>query len=236
MGLNVYFWIRQFRNDFIPAIERVVEVFLERLVPTFSTIESEAEKKTEEVYEELCSRPGDGETDLADLAEDAKNIGIDYYLSMKGLEQGILNACAVTLYHLFEQQLKLFHRKELLLPQEENDSLLFKHKEIKNRLKVHGISIEKFSSWPKLEELRLLANSIKHGEGKSSKDLFHVAPELFEPPSLKELGLGVGPMPNLGIFIPLLGDGIYVTQSHIHEYKFALKTFWEELSAALQSI
>ncbi len=240
MGLNARFWSHQFRRDFVPATERVVEVFLGRLIPTFSSIEEEAEKKSEKIYEELCSRPGDENSDLAELAEDAQDIGIDYYMSMKGLEQGILNTCAVFLYHMFEQQLMLFHRGELLQLHEEKNSKLFTHDEIKARLKSHKINIEAFTTWPKLEELRLLANSIKHGEGKSSQDLCRIAPELFESPVIKDLkGLGLGrgkARTSATIYTPLLGDDIYVTQDHIRSYESALKEFWNELGLALQSI
>lgn len=240
MGLNTRFWSHQLRRDFVPATERVVEVFLCRLIPTFSSIEEEAEKKSEEIYEELCSRPGDENTDLAGLAELAEDIGVDYYISMRGLRQGMLNTCAVFLYHMFEQQLMLFHRRELLQLHEEKNSRLFTHNEIKARLKSHNVNIEAFNAWPKLEELRLLAHSIKHGEGKSSQDLYRIASELFESPAIKGLkGLGLGggkACTSATIYTPLLGDDIYVTQVHIRSYESALKEFWNELGLALQSI
>ena len=222
----------------MPATERAIEAFLDRFVPTFSSIKEEAEKKSEEVYEELCTQPGDEDSDLAALAEIAQDIGIDYYMSMKDLEQGILNTCAFFLYHLFEQQLMLFHRRELLQPHEEKNSKLFTHSEIKARLKAHNINIETFKAWPKLEVLRLLANSIKHGEGKSSQDLSRIAPELFESPAikgLKRLG-GWKTSTSATIYTPLLGNDIYVTQGHIRSYESALKEFWNELGHALQSI
>lgn len=237
MGLNAHFWIHQFRTDFVPAIERVVDVFLNRVLPTFVSIETEAKKRSEEAYEELCSRPGDGSTDLADLAETAQDVGIDYYISMKGLEQGMLNTCAVFLHHLFEQQLMLFHRRELLQPHEEKNSKLFRHNELTARLSTHGIETKSFSSWPQIEELRLLSNTIKHGEGKSSQSLFRLAPELFESPNAKLLGPDLSRwLTPATIYTPLLGDEIFVSVERLRSYEQALKSFWKDFGDTLLGI
>ncbi len=41
---NSHLWFQRFRDDFIPAIQRVEDVFLLRLQPTFLSIEAESEK------------------------------------------------------------------------------------------------------------------------------------------------------------------------------------------------
>jgi hypothetical protein len=55
--------------------------------------------------------------------------------------------------------------------QEENDRSLFKMSEFQKRMKAVGIEITTFSSWAKVDELRLLANTVKHAEGDSAHEL-----------------------------------------------------------------
>lgn len=233
---NPNFWKPRFCEDFIPAVRRVEDVFLNRILPTFSTIESESEALSEHLWNEAMSQPyyGDG-PDEADIAEAVQDAGISHYLGLKGMEQGVLNCCALFLYHLYEQQLMLFHRKELLDWRKQDDSSLFTHKEVRKRLSLAGVDIQTFSAWPKLEELRCLANTIKHGEGKSSQELFALAPHLFLSPALE--GSALYSMASSGrVYTPLVGDDVFVNHQQIGEYADAIESFWLELSTSLGAI
>jgi hypothetical protein len=233
---NGKFWAQRFKHDFIPATHRVADVFLNRLMPTFSTAESEAEALTQELWDNAMSSQYDPYgPDESEIAEAVQEAGIEHYLSIKGMEQGLLNCCALFLYHLFEQHLMFFHRKELLGWTEQNDLELLNHKEVHKRLEASGVVARSFLTWPKLEELRRLANTLKHGEGKSSRELAACAPGLFRPPGLKQSDLyeHVG---HERVYTPLLGEGVFVTVSHIHEYAKAIEEFWNELSTSLDGI
>jgi len=233
---NPIFWKARFRDDFIPAVRRVEDVFLNRIMPTFSTIESESEALTEQLWDEAMAQPYyGGGPDEGDIAEAVQDAGISHYLGLKGMEQGLLNCCALFLYHLYEQHLMLFHRKELLGLREQHNSALFTHKEIHKRLKSANVDVQAFVAWAKLEELRCLANTIKHAEGNSSRELLALAPHLFAPPTQK------GSMPdNFGasghVYSPLVGDDIFVTPEQVRAYASAIESFWLELSAALEAI
>ena len=88
------------------------------------------------------------------------------YGLMIGIRQGLLNLFAIALYHAFEQQIMLFHRKNVLQVEEENDDKLFKMSEFQHRLEEFDIKITEFASWPKIDELRLLANAVTTCPGK----------------------------------------------------------------------
>lgn len=230
---NSIFWKARFRDDFIPAVRRVEDVFVNRILPTFATIDSESEALTQRLWEEAMAEPynGDG-PDEGDIAAAVEDAGISHYIGLKGMEQGLLNCCALFLYHLYEQHLMIFHRKELLDWREQHDSILFTHQQIHKQLELAGVDVKTFATWPKLEELRCLANTIKHGEGKSSQELLASAPQLFMSPALK--GIPLYDMASSGrVYSPLVGDDIFVTPEQIGEYANTIERFWLELSAAL---
>jgi hypothetical protein len=227
---NGLFWQNQFEIEFIPANERIASTFLNRLLPSFNSIDEEAEKYAKKIYNEFCSRADpEGDADPSIFAENAHEAGINYFSSMIEFKQGLCNVAVVMLYHCFEQHLMLFHRKELLSPQEENEKNLLCLLEIKKRLQKHGIDIEKFPIWNKIEELRCLVNTIKHGQGVSSAKLFKKRPDLFQSPSIKELCGIFESKPSHSVFTPLLGDDIYVQKGDIVAYANTITEFWKEL-------
>ncbi|MBD9531259.1 MULTISPECIES: hypothetical protein [Comamonas] len=222
-------WIPRFRNDFIPAIRRVEEVFLKRVQPTFSSIDVESEELQNHLWEEAMAQPCyDDGPDEGQIAQAVQDAAVSHYLGLKGMEQGLLNCCALFLYHLYEQHLMLFLRQELLDWRERDNKKFYRHEVARDLLENANVDITAFTAWPKLEELRHLANTIKHGEGKSSEELLHAAPHLFEMAGLSNT------MPLSGrVYTPLLGEDICVKPAHISEYADALEQFWLELGDAL---
>jgi hypothetical protein len=47
------------------------------------------------------------------------------------------------------------------------------------------IDLTQFGSWDVIQEMRLLANATKHGEGGSAEELRKIRPELFQHPALR---------------------------------------------------
>ncbi len=232
MIFNALFWERFFQAEFIPQIKAIVDTLEKRVLPGFENIEEESEQVSKETWERFMSMPGTGDEDPADFAEVAEQAGVSHYLLLDGIRQGILNLFAAALYHAFEQQIMLFHRKEVLKPAEENDHKLFTLSEFQRRLSHSGIDIKMFSSWAKIEELRLVANTVKHAEGNSAKRLYTLRPDMFQDPHLDRSRLPKTRNPR--IFQPLVGEDLYVSLADIHNYCGSLITFWKELSNAMQ--
>lgn len=231
---NALFWARYVRENIIPYFELLEKAFSQRILPTFETVESEAEQISNKKWEQLIHQPGDPDEDLSDLEEEALEEGISYYITMMGIRQGLLNIFTVGLWHLFEQNLFFIHRRELLLPQEENKAELFELGEIKRRLKQTGIDIEKFRSWDKLEELRLVANTVKHADGRSATQLKKRRPDIFTPPDDRDDPFWRYAPPPAQVFKPLAGEDLYLTPKEIGSYFQAITDFWEELIENLQ--
>ena len=171
MGRITLGWADYFREIFINQIEALAECLEKRLLPTFDGIEDEAEEISEKEFERL-GLLGGPYLELDEIAEKAQEAGIEYCHTMDATRQGILNMFAAACYHLFEQQLFLFHRRGLLNPDEERElnaklsKGVLKIETVKDRLLANGIDIGKFVSWGTLyDEFRLVANVVKHADG-----------------------------------------------------------------------
>ncbi len=230
------FWIRTFQTEFVPQLNASVNALEKRLLPNLEKdkIGEKADRIADEDWERfLSSTSVTGNEDPAYFADGAQNAGIAHYTLMCGIRQGMLNWFVATLYHAFEQQVMFFHRKNVLCLCEENDPSKFRLSVFESRLKEYGIDIKKFSSWSKIDdELRLVANTVKHAEGCSSQKLRNIRPDLFKNPYLSSFsGLSV---PTPKVFQPLVGDGLYVSLQDIKNYRDHLVQFWQKLTDALQ--
>jgi len=235
MVLNHQWWETHFKQYFMPQLHSLVEVLEHRLLPTFANIESEANEKAEKEWERLGSLPARDDIDMSDLAERAFETGLAYYEMMTGLRQGLQNIFAAALFHLYEQQAMFFHRREVLHPSEENDPKLFNHSIFRERLQRFGIDVTKFRCWLELEELRLVANTVKHAEGDSAKKLHSLRPDLFEAPSLGGLSF-LGKRSSPRVYSPLMGEDVYVAVQDLKRYANTVEQFWEELSDAMARV
>lgn len=231
MAFNHEFWTPLLRDDFPRQAATLAHTLKARLLPTFQNIGQEATELQERTYHDLCRRPYDDRFDSSDLHEMAHGVAREHYQLMAGIQQGLINSFAATLYHLYEQQVLFFLRREVLHPREQHDIDLLKIKVFRERMKAVGIDVNALPAATKLHELSQLANAIKHGQGPASEKLFSLRPDLFTHPSMAEIGFGVSSNPH--IFIPIMGEDIYVTLDDILRYADAIGSYWCSLLEAL---
>lgn len=230
--LNHLWWTRYFRETYIPQAQSLVQTLETRLLPTFDDINSEATKVADETWGNLQTLPGGENVDMGDLAEIAHEAGLEHYMMMSGLRQGLTNMFAAALYHLYEQQVLEFHRRELLDLSDENDKKQFNHRIFQERLRDHGIDVKTFGCWPILDELRLLANTVKHADGSSAEQLHALRPDIFVAPAVRGLPF-LGTTTSPPVFAPLMGEDVYVSLDDIRRYRDAVVQFWVDLSNAI---
>ena len=229
---NHDFWGRRFRRTFIPYLRRLLEVLEARFLPTLGTIEVEASELQGKVYQELCEMPSDGNADLSELAEAAQDQALEFFFGMTSVQQAVLNAYAPILYHTWEQQLLTFHRREMLHPQEENDKQFMRWKVLVARLEQCGVVLETLPSWGTIDELRVVANAVKHADGTSADVLRDRFPRYFDDPSVVEgITLRIDTKPR--VYRPLSGDDIYLRLEDLRRFVGALVDFWSEFEAAI---
>lgn len=229
---NGLYWANYARRIWIPEIEVLQETIEKRVVPSFSHIEQESEAARE--AERIRLNPLVGpDTDPGDIAEAIHEAGIYYYIMRDKAKQAVINLFAVALHHLVEQQLLVLLRHELLPKSDEDDYRLLKRKELISAFASRSIDLSTFDSWAKIEELRLLANTVKHADGDSADELADLRPDLFTPPIMKDDESS--PLYGLvrRVFTPLAGNDLYLTEQDLTGYFSNAVDFWLELMTAM---
>jgi hypothetical protein len=235
VALNSHHWNHVFERDFLPQLRGLVEVLETRLLPAFNDIDSESQHFADQLWSEAIQMPASGDDDRMDqIAEAVRDAGVDHYMLLDGLRQGSVNLFAASIHHAFEQQLLMFLRRELLEPFERNNSKLFAIGVVRARLQTYGIDLYQFCMWPEIDELRLVANVVKHADGESAKRLHQLRPDYFRQsgfPGLGEWELRWDPH----VFQPLIGRDLYVQSKDVRLYLNSLIEFWRQFAAALIS-
>lgn len=220
------------RRDFVEQITALVDAVENRLLPTFNSIDEDANEVAESRWQEFMASSGTPADDPAAFADAAYDAGISHYILLSSIRQGVLNLAAAGLHHLFEQQMLMLLRRQILKPSEEHDPKLMKLDVLEDRLRAQGIRINHFNSWSKVVELRVLANTIKHAEGGSARRLRRMRPDLFAMPdsaSGKRPPLPV----SLHLYSPLAGEDLYIQVQDLRAYSEALVGFLNELADAI---
>ncbi|GHD59720.1 hypothetical protein [Jeongeupia chitinilytica] len=229
---NHQFWARHFQQAFIPHLRRLHQTLEERLLPSLGDLAAEADRVQEVAFDRFNQMPADEDCDPAWPAEMAHEEALEHYLGMCAVRQTLLNAFAPILYHTWEQQLLAFHRREVLHPTEEHEPKLLSINVLKERLSLKGVELKALPSWAIIDELKHVANTVKHADGTSAEIVKTQYPALLKPPALEKFDF-----PNLyyrpRIYSPLSGDDIFLRETDLRRYVEAAVTFWPDFANAL---
>jgi hypothetical protein len=232
------YWRHYFSGQFVPALEHLIDALESRLLPNFPKVDikNEADAVVDEEWKRFMSMPATGDEDPANFADAAHEAGLNYYMIVTGIRQGIINMFAAGLYHAYEQQLLFFHREELLPYGQQHDKAQLKISRANELLSDRGIELSSFESWAVVEELRLVSNTVKHAEGDSAEQLRRRRPDLFKDPQLKDHGFEGLSQSASSIYLPMVGEDLFVQVDDLTKYRDALVQFWTELGDALVEI
>ena len=206
------------------------ECVCDTVLPAFKDLEARAEEVAQREWEKLLGQPApeDGDVDMGAVAEEAQDAGIGWYQTMFALRYSSIVIYAAGLFHLVEQQLKdTCSDGSFRVPQPTDTKLSV----VADWYKRHfGIDLRDFRTWAPIEELRLVANSVKHGEGSSAMKLHRQRPELFRYPGFDELLFPEAWSPRVPLGSPLAGEGLYIQEGVFEEYCQAARAFFTELA------
>lgn len=202
-------------------IKEQLDVFyssiMERLLPSFSTLEKEATEIERESLNNSSKHFNPDTDDEACIVEDAYFDGVNHYLVQSQMKQSFLNVSTLWLYHLFEQQLNnisLQVIKGFDYTQKKPDKPINR---IKSCLKEKGL--DNNPNWIIIyKELRLVANTLKHADGSSKKQLERVRADLF-----KQNFTNI-----TKVTIPLFENEICVSELDFNNYYQAVVGFWDD--------
>lgn len=210
MSSQIYLHETQ-RKLFKNQIDEFAWCYFNKLLPQFLNIEEESEAYANNL-DPFTIGP-----------EDAWDLGVQHYQLLNlGLYQ-ISCTYHATIFEFFHQQIRLF-----LFSQVSNDhrgkgfSKFCSY--LNNVVKIyenHKYDFKKLSSWEKLEELRLLCNVIKHGDGGSCEELRQVNPKIF----LKQDDFDL-----MNLFkTTLIEITLDINDKTLNEYISIVKNIWDEL-------
>jgi hypothetical protein len=207
------------------------ECVLADVVPIFDTLSQRADEIADAEFKRLGSLP-DGEDcdgDMGDLAEAAQDKGQVFYDTMIAIRQTTLNLFAAGLFHLLEQQLADLCRDGAFHVPPPSDTKL---KVVATWYREYfDLDLTSLPSWPMIEQLRLISNSVKHGEGGSAAKLRALRPDLFQDPRLRTLFpdfeelLSGSPLHN-----PMAGEDFFLTAEAFAEFNRAAVSFISEVA------
>jgi hypothetical protein len=177
----------------------------------------------EQTYARLSAQ-ADPETyagDGSEFHERAFDASLSFYETMVSLYQATVNLFTAGLFHLIEQQLAdLTHdgAMDAAAPDTQLTNIVEYYRDHLN------VDLTEFDSWDVIEEMRLVANATKHGEGPSAEKLRGVRPELFQYPALRVNNEKVGHFP---LELPLGGECLYITADDFRRYEEAASRLFD---------
>lgn len=175
-------YVSQGKRDYYKSeITTFVNVFNDKLFPVFEDIDKQAAQYVKDYYHKFMERPGDDSIDPATITENALEEGIDYYSSLTLAKYQFSAMSIATLYLMWEQQVRrLLYMEMSHLSRPEFKKFCINIGQIKEYFSFHNLNIEELECWPEINKLRLLCNMIKHGDGKSAKELYQIDNSFFK--------------------------------------------------------
>jgi len=206
------------------------------LLAGFSDLEKRADEVSDAEYKRLVSSYSwDDSTSEEELWEFAREKGLSFFLMMSDFRQATVNLLVVGLFHLFEQQLHHIATDGLFstLPPIKDAKIQTTEDWYRKHLEI---DFQSYPGWDLIaNELRLLANAIKHGDGSSAAKLRELKPELFRSPYTSDDGIlrVAKNFASMKIGIPLNGESIYVPDELLRRYGESVLDFLEAWAADL---
>jgi hypothetical protein len=206
------------------------------ILPGLSNLGERAEQMASDYYNRIGAQPaGEYEdVDMACVADDAHEISLGWYETMVPVRQTMLNLLAAGIFHLAEQQLAQSCRDvsfDVIPPPKTRLGNI----ETWYRTNFH-LELKTLPSWPVLDELRHVANAVKHGEGGSAEKLKALRPKLFSNPDYVEFYEKEGiESPVRDAQAPLTGEDLFVTEDLLRMYIDTVEALFGEIADYFES-
>jgi hypothetical protein len=168
----------------IPQVRQFDETFSNKVYPAFADPKGDAERLARDSWNERMSEPvgDDDDVDPGSIADDVHDQSVAFCQTQFAIQFTVVNLFTAGLYHVFEQQMASLYRNWTATTPKTM-------REVRDWLSgALGIDIESAPSWSTIDELRIVANVVKHAEGNAAERLQRVNPDLFQLPSMRQPG------------------------------------------------
>ena len=231
MPVTGLYMAHRVQHTTIPYVKAYGQAVLENVIPSFENLPQRADAIASAEFKRLGQHPAreDWDGDMSVAAEAAQTKGQAFYDTMTAIRQSSLNLFASGLFHLLEQQLVDLCRDGAFCTPPPKDTKL--SVVTKWYIDHFNLDLTKLPAGPKIEQLRLLANSVKHGEGDSVEKLRIIRPDLFQDPKIRDL---LPDFPEIytawAVHLPMAGEDIFVTTQIFDDFSQAANAFGEEIA------
>ncbi len=214
---------RDVRVRVMPPLLAFNEDLFRDVLRAFDNLDERANEKANEFFNNY---PGNEYTDPGDVADWANDHSLAWWETMVSLRQSMVNLLAAGLYHLIEQQLGALSLDCAYERVRDTKLDVVKTWYMTNL----GIDLSSLEPWAKIDELRLIANSVKHAEGGSAKQLRELRPDLFQNPAFAHIRAEMGASwfdRQEPLAMPLAGEDLFVTEDDLRNYSTAGAALFE---------
>jgi len=236
MKAQLYLY-KQLKDRFKKPYDYYLDVYSNKVKIVFENLEEEADKLAKDHYELLGQSFDPDRHDINDFVDSAWEKGLEYYEAVSLVKYNNQLMWISTMYQFWEQQVRKFlfdeiNNSGITLYDKKGEEINFKNyctkgiNDIKQEFLDFGQDLEQLGCWLEIDELRLLANVIKHGDGGSATDLEKLRPDFFKS-DIAESNL-------LERHRTVLNEQVLsISDSDFTKYKIALQSFWEDLPERL---
>jgi len=225
------------RSKFKEPYRLYIDTYTKRIALVFDNIEEEASQIADEHFREMGTYFPEYH-DEGDFAEDAWEKGLEHYEGLSLIRYNTKLMWISTMYQFWEQQVRKFLFEEISrthkMYDKKNNEITFKSfctrgiNEIKEAFLKFDYNLETLTIWSDIDELRLLANVIKHGDGQSASQLEQLKPSFFKS-QVSNSNL-------LELYKSTLTEIVLnINESDFLRYGNALIVFWDELPERMYS-
>lgn len=229
MAINGRYFAQIIREESLARLVLFEQAIFDEVLPRFADMDERATAAGKLYYAEAGPLRGEFDIDMGEVAEDAFNRGFAVYDALSSIKQMMLNLLATGFFHAAEHQLARACQRatfDQIGPEATIDKIADWIK------KGWNVEIKGLPSFAVVNELRLVANAVKHAEGWSAQSLRDRRPELFTSPPIANSGL-TGFTPSWPLREPLAGGDLYVTEALMREYCDGAKALFDEIAAEL---
>jgi hypothetical protein len=210
-------------RHFMPNIDSYCDILLNRIDPIFMNVDAEEKRAYEEFLTGAPAYYADDDESAYEAAHEHAQEHCYQFIEMRSV---FLATGVSGLFHLFEKQLYLHINKELkgwlttpVTSWRDLDDLIPKF-DRKWREDVQCLDFVEAFRDADLKELRLVANTIKHGsDGQSYKELVRSGAVVVDEERVKE-DWTAGPYSTFGVSLSVQVDDV-------RRYQAAIRRFWE---------
>ncbi|MED4699553.1 hypothetical protein P9436_10855 [Lysinibacillus capsici] len=201
------------------------------IMPMFDKLSEETEDYIDYLAEDLMREEG-----ITSLSSDLQKYVVEEGITRQNMyllmQYNMRLMWISTMYQFWEQQVRKFLFDESIQSGytqfDENGTGISFEKycinfgQIKDEFTSFGQNLEELNCWSTINELKFLANVIKHGEGRASTNLEKIRPDFFKS-EITDSNL-------MKLHRTVLNEQVLnIKDSDLVKYKVALQNFWEEL-------